>query len=315
MDSKRKGLAFGLAGLAVFGCLATGFSSKPAALGPLPAPVQAMAATATATAIPTVTASRQPTEAPQVVPSVARPSVDPPAAPRPTVVPDVAYHVPVLTYHRIVPRKESGKSLASMVVEPALFRAQLSKLHTAGWHTVTLEQLARAMASGAPVPPKTFAITIDDGWDDGYRYAFPIMRELGFDATYFVISSRVGAPSFLSAPQLLEMQAAGFEIGNHTMDHALLSSLSYREALADISGASDALARTLGRRPVSLAYPKGGVAPFVLDAARACPGIEIAVTTVAGRTETWRTRFETPRLGVDSSVTPAALLAELTAGR
>ena len=248
-------------------------------------------------------------------PLAVRPTPGAPAAPRPTAVPNVAYHVPILMYHRIVPAAEAGNSLRSMVVEPELFRSQLEKLRLSGWRTVTLETLAAAMATGKPLPPRTFVITIDDGWGDGYRYAFPILRDLGLQATYFVIAGRIGSGSFLSGRQLRELEAAGNEIGNHTMDHATLSSLTYPEALAEIERASATLERVVGREPVSLAYPKGGVAPFVMAAARECPGLEIAVTTENGQTESWSDRFEVPRLTVNSSVTPSALVAIVERGQ
>jgi peptidoglycan/xylan/chitin deacetylase (PgdA/CDA1 family) len=242
------------------------------------------------------------------------PPADPLAAPLPSAVPDAAYHVPVLMYHRIVPKSEAGNSLASMMIEPEVFRSQLRELHRGGWRTMTLDRLAATMRVGARVSPRTFAITIDDGWDDGYRYALPILHEFGYNATFFVISNRIGSPGFLSQRQMLELEAAGDEIGNHTMGHVALSTLDYPQAVHEIDGASAALERVLGHRPTSLSYPKSGVAPFVVDAARVCPGLEIAVTTSHGMVESWRTRFETPRVNVDSSVSGAALLAELEAG-
>ncbi len=238
-----------------------------------------------------------------------------PAAPVPSAVPDVAYHVPILMYHRIVPPAEAGDSLPSMVTAPDLFRAQLRELHGAGWRTITLEQLARAMRSGAPVPPRTFAITIDDGWNDGYTHAFPMMRDYGYNATFFVITSRIGVGDFLSKRQLLALQAAGNEIGNHTMTHVKLTTLDFDHAAAEIDGASTALARIIGHRPVSLSYPKSGVEPWVVAAAGQCAGIQIAVTTFAGPTESWRTRLETPRVRTDDTTSGAALLARLQAIR
>jgi peptidoglycan/xylan/chitin deacetylase (PgdA/CDA1 family) len=218
-------------------------------------------------------------------------------------------------YHRIVPKAEAGNSLPSMVVSPEHFRSQLDALHRSGWKTMTLERLAAAMRSGMPVSPRTFAITIDDGWNDGYNHAFPIMREYGYDATFFVITNRIGAAGFLSKRQLLDLQAAGNEIGNHTMSHANLTTLNYESAVAEIEGGSAALARTIGHRPVSFSYPKSGVEPWVVAAARECPGLEIAVTTVIGTTQSWRSRFEAPRVKADADVSGAALLAELEGNR
>ena len=288
---------FRLACLAACALLAAGCLSAPGAGSPVATPPSPSAPARTPRAF--------------VTPSPARPRLDAAAAPTPTAVPDVTYRVPILMYHRIVPATEAGNSLASMWIEPGLFRAQLTKLHDAGWTSITLAQLASAMRAGKRVPARTFAITIDDGWADGYSYAFPIMRDLRYRATYFVITNRIGESGFLSAPQLLDLEAAGDEIGNHTRDHADLTTLDFQHVERDIDGGADALERVLGHRPVSFAYPKAGVAPYVIDAASACPGLQIAVTTMPGSTESWRARFELPRLRVDSTVSAAALLAEL----
>jgi peptidoglycan/xylan/chitin deacetylase (PgdA/CDA1 family) len=257
----------------------------------------------------TPTALAFPTPAP-VRPVVA----DALAAPLPSMVADLGYHVPILMYHRIVPKGEAGDSLTSMILEPDLFAAQLAAIHKEGWRTVTLERLAEAMRSGTRLPARTFAITIDDGWNDGYTHAFPIMRKLGYVATFFVISSRIDSAGFLSRRQLLELQAAGNEIGNHTSHHTQLTTLGFDQAVDEIDSGSEAIARAVGHRPVSLSYPKSGVAPYVVAAAHECAGLEIAVTTAHGATESWRSRFETPRLNVDASVSPAALMAEIAAG-
>ena len=44
------------------------------------------------------------------------------------------------------------------------------------------------------------------------------------------------------------------------------------------------------------------------------PGLEVAVTTSPGRTESWSNRFELPRLAVHATTSPAELLAEMERG-
>jgi peptidoglycan/xylan/chitin deacetylase (PgdA/CDA1 family) len=187
----------------------------------------------------------------------------------------------------------------------------MRSLSEAGWHTITLGELAHDIAEGTAPPARTFVITVDDGWWDGYSYAWPIMRDYGFDATYFVISSRIDQSGFLTSPQLQELLASGNEIGNHTDKHVSLQAVNLATAKAEVDHASDKIALVTGQRPVSLAYPMGGTNSVARQAVNECKGLEIAVTTRWGVAESWATRFAR-RVRVNSTTQPDRLVAELT---
>ena len=225
--------------------------------------------------------------------------------------PATLYHVPILMYHRVVPTSEAGKSLPNLVVTPPAFAAQLKAFAGAGWHSITLATLANAMEMGRAVPPRTFVLTFDDGWADGYDYAFPIMHRLGFVGTFFVIGGRLGHQGFLSVAELRKLEAAGNEIGNHTESHVALSSLPESRARQEVESASRRVAAAVGHRPTSLAYPMGRLSAPVAGWISQVPGIEIAVTTNWGLTESWPSRFETPRVRVQPDTDPAQLLASV----
>jgi peptidoglycan/xylan/chitin deacetylase (PgdA/CDA1 family) len=218
------------------------------------------------------------------------------------------FHVPILMYHRVVPLAQAGKHAAGMVMSPEVFDRQLAVLARAGWKTITLESLAEAMHKGVRPPPRTFVITIDDGWADGYRYALPVLRKYGYVATYFVIAGRIGHRGYLSVAQLRELQAAGDEIGNHTESHTSLRRVLLSRANIEVAGASDHLERLLGRRPVSFSYPTGATSPAAFAAVESCPGLEIAVTTEHGIVSTWATRYALPRVAMDTATDPTVLL-------
>ena len=185
----------------------------------------------------------------------------------------------------------------------------MDALRGAGWHTITLGKLGDDLRAGRTPTSKSFVLTIDDGWYDGYDDAFPILKAHGFVATFFVISGRIGHPSFLSASQLKSLVAAGNEIGNHSVDHVKLGSLAKDTLNAEIDNASDQIASATGVRPKSFAYPMGVYNTTVVAAVAACPGLEIAVTEVRSVTETTGGRYTAPRLQVGPNTTPINLLA------
>ena len=329
--------AAGILILAVAGCAASGPTrSAPSPVPPTPAPT------------PTIAAAT-PSPSPEVTPSPASPSpaptypvvnsCDPASVPGAVAVTTPAtpvagffrLRVPILMYHRIVPRAEAGNSIAGLVVPPDLFDAQLTALATAGWHTITLGTLAKDLATRISPPPKTFAITIDDGWDDGYNYAFPILEGHRFVATYFVIAGRIDTPDFLSSAHLQALVAAGDEIGDHTMNHVNLAKSTASTVKFEVDAAAARIAQVTGYWPQSLAYPSGTVNSGATAGVAACGQLRIAViegalqvTTTTppgpGQTqgpptteqwqgyETWTVRFTIPRIRVSPTTTPAILL-------
>lgn len=244
-------------------------------------------------------------------------------------------HVPILMYHRIVPAAQAGNSRPGLVVAPETFSAQLDALAGAGWHTITMAALAGYLQDRTQPPARTFVITIDDGWDDGYTYAFPILQSHGFVATYYVIAGRIDEGGFLSSDHLRALVAAGDEIGDHTMDHKDLGTVAPADLHYEIDAAAARIAQVTGRWPASLAYPMGGVDNLAVAAVAACGQLRTAViegppraaSPFPGATrrpalpsttlmppvyETWANRWTIPRLRVSPDTTPANLLGELS---
>ena len=244
------------------------------------------------------------------------PSV-PPFSPPPPLTPSAAtaglvLHVPILMYHRIIPPNLAGNSLPSLVVSPELFAAQMDALAAAGWHTITVAQLIADLAAGRRPAPQTFVITFDDGYDDGYSYALPILKTHHFVATYYVVAGRIGnAPGPMQAltpDHLRALAAAGMEIGNHTFSHVALPHYHGRQLTFQIVGASAFIHGLVGSAPTTLAYPFGRFDAAV-EAEVQAAGIGIGLTTVEGARETWATRYETPRVRVGPGTSPGGLLS------
>ena len=94
-----------------------------------------------------------------------------------------AQAIPVLLYHGIVP-VSTGPDETTI----ANFKAQMFALKSAGWQTVTIEQFVAAMKGQITLPPKSFLLTFDDGRQDAYYNATPILGALGYKAVMYVIT-------------------------------------------------------------------------------------------------------------------------------
>src|SRR5207253_7977146 len=130
----------------------------------------------------------------------------------------------ILMYHyvRVNPRA-SDRLGADLSVTPAHFAAQMKWLAANGFHTVTLDDLTAAIVEGEPLPSRPVILTFDDGYEDFYTAAYPILEEYRFKATSFVITGKVGWGGYLTWDQMRKMQASGLvQFESHTVNHVQL---------------------------------------------------------------------------------------------
>ncbi len=104
----------------------------------------------------------------------------------------------------------------SLVVPTEVFDRQVASL-VERHRVVGVPELAEAIASGRRVDPRTVAITFDDGYEDNYRCAFPILRKHGATATFYVTTGAISDASILWTVALRhairKTEAPGLECG------------------------------------------------------------------------------------------------------
>jgi len=77
-----------------------------------------------------------------------------------------------------------------------------------------------------PIPDKTVVFTFDDGCISGATIAAPILKKHGFGGTFYVSDAygfRERKDWYMTWRQIKGMADDGFEIGNHTRGHGMLS--------------------------------------------------------------------------------------------
>jgi peptidoglycan/xylan/chitin deacetylase (PgdA/CDA1 family) len=269
--------------------------------------------TATASATPTITASptAKSTSAANPQPTVT-PSATATQTPTPGPTPDgVArtLQVPILMYHHVsVPPPGADIYRRDLSLTPTQFESHLKYLTDAGYHAITLDDLLYALAQGRELPAKPVILTFDDGYEDNYTNAFPLLQKYDMVGHFFVISDFVNQerPDYMTWPQIEEMAAAGQRFGSHSRDHPNLSGKSVDYLVWQALGGKEALEEHLGQHPRWISYPAGLYDDRTIAVYKSA-GYWGGLTTQQGATHTLDGIFELKRVRVRGSHTAADL--------
>jgi peptidoglycan/xylan/chitin deacetylase (PgdA/CDA1 family) len=106
-----------------------------------------------------------------------------------------------------------------------------------------------------------YALTFDDGAASDYEVAFPMLRELGMRATFFVVPTLVDTPGYVGWAQLREMVAAGMEVGSHSLTHPFVNTLDRAGLEREFGESKRILESRLGLPVRSASLPRGWEPP------------------------------------------------------
>ncbi|MFJ5777102.1 polysaccharide deacetylase family protein [Streptomyces sp. NPDC093094] len=175
--------------------------------------------------------------------------------------------VPVFLYHAVSDR--SPRWLAQFTVSPRTFVEHLDMIADSGLHVIPLRQLVAALLGGPAVPPRSAVLTFDDGYADFASTVAPVLAARGLPSTLYVTTGALSAPggpsdsgpfpsvTTLDWSQVRELDAAGVEIGGHTVTHPQLDTLPRASVREEVAGCKRRIEDELGHRVHSFAYPHG----------------------------------------------------------
>lgn len=172
--------------------------------------------------------------------------------------------IPIIGYHAI----EDGPG--PVCLSPRDFERQIRALHEVGCTTLRVEEVARILRSGSALPPRPVALTFDDAYASVHSVALPLLASLDMTATVFPVTSELGGFNrwdaakagqrrldLVGTAQLLELQAAGWEVGSHTHTHVALSSIPKASVQSEIDTSISMLEDICGTQIRTFAYPYG----------------------------------------------------------
>jgi peptidoglycan/xylan/chitin deacetylase (PgdA/CDA1 family) len=188
-----------------------------------------------------------------------------------------------LMYHEL---EEPGRPLCNAepgyvryVLRADDFRRQMELLKEQGWRGVSVSEAIRF------ADDRLVAITFDDGAETDLLLAAPLLRRLGYRATFYITSQRLGEHGHLSPGQLRELSALGFEIGCHTMTHAYLTDLDEAGLRREIVEAKSQLEQVVGKAVEHFSCPGGRFDQRVAKMAREAGYQTVTTSEIQTNTE------------------------------
>lgn len=207
--------------------------------------------------------------------------------------------VPILNYHRV-----DNKSEDRLTLTVADFDAQMAYLHSRGYRTIKPDQLLDYLQGAGPLPDKAVVITFDDGYEDNYTNAWPILQKYNYTAAVFLITDKIGADSgYMTWEQAEAMRKPGgsiengWIIGSHTLDHGVLTKLSPAEVRFQLEKSKEGMQWRLDVPVKYFAYPTGAYNQTVRDMVQQA-GYKAAFATDFGRATRDSDVYALPRIPI-----------------
>ncbi|MBI3948550.1 MAG: polysaccharide deacetylase family protein [Armatimonadetes bacterium] len=179
----------------------------------------------------------------------------------------LGWRVPILMYHRVLAEGAVDPTGYFFSVPQRRLEQQMRWLKALGHHVVSLDDIVHWLEGKRRLPSRPVAITFDDGYEDAYRLAAPVLERYRYPATFFLIADRLGGWNDWDTPagtegyrligrdEALDLARRGFTLGSHSRTHRELPGLSQKQLRDEVTGSRRSLAQQLGMPVRFFAYP------------------------------------------------------------
>lgn len=176
--------------------------------------------------------------------------------------------VSILMYHQVgvfAPMREHR----STYCDHRRFAAQMAYLNRLRYPVLSLDAAIAGLRGERALPPRAVVLTFDDGYENFYQYAWPVLARHGFPAMVYLLADRLGQPAswfaddgratppLMSAQRVRELRRAGVDFGSHGLSHRRLARIDRDDARREIADSRQRLEQVLGELVRHFCYPYG----------------------------------------------------------
>ena len=225
-------------------------------------------------------------------------------------------NIPILMYHSIQSEKKGAK-LRGLSVSPMLFKVQMFTLKLLGYKGLSMGNLEPYLTGKKR--GKVFGITFDDGYQNNYIFALPILKKYRFTATCYIISNNIDGinhwdikkgitiKKMMNHNEIKDWINEGMEIGSHSSNHLYLSKLDNNQLKEEVLHSKINLQKQYKTKIKHFCYPYGDKDSKIVEFVRKC-GYVSATTTSRGLASPQSNLFELPRVLINHRTYPHLLL-------
>lgn len=220
------------------------------------------------------------------------------------------YDIPVIMYHRVVNNENEG-GVHGTYITAKKFDEHMKYLKEHDYEPITFKELLKLNYRNRFNNGKKYIIlTFDDGYEDNYKIAFPILKKYQFKCIIYLVSHLnynkwdVEVPEnpekkfpLMTWDMIKEMQEYGIEFGGHTMTHQKLAHIPFEQAKEEITKSTQFLEEKLEEKLVCFAYPYGDLNEQVKEFVRNS-SYSFAVATDSGDLSFSEDLFQIRRIGI-----------------
>ncbi len=199
-------------------------------------------------------------------------------------------HLSILMYHQIGDFKQI-KTLKANYCHYKKFSRQMAMLKWTRQTVIPMSKAIDFLQGKGNYPTRCVAITFDDGYENFFHYAFPILKKHKFSAMVYVVSGELSGQShwvkdkghkpaaLMSLSQIKEVKKNNIEIGSHTVSHPKLATITLEACKKELKESKMVLEKLLDQTIDHICYPYGSCNQNVIRAAREL-GYNVGTTTI-----------------------------------